>query len=212
MQSCWRKLKMSSLVNRLLGLPLGNIFPAILKEAASIQRSYGIACCFAAGDNFCKECSISLKESPRRETMPLLDQAAKWTTNKMPKVITPKAHAIIDYAMAASFFGMAAFFWRRNKRAAVSALVCGAAEAITALCTDYPGGVVKEISYETHGTIDFGLSGMVASLPDMLRFADEPESRFFRMQGLGLATVTGLTDFTGTGEGDQLQELDRRSA
>ena len=56
--------------------------------------------------------------------MPLLDQAAKWTTNKMPKVITPKAHAIIDYAMAASFFGMAAFFWRRNKRAAVSALVC----------------------------------------------------------------------------------------
>ena len=62
--------------------------------------------------------------------MPLLDKAAKWTTNKMPKVITPKAHAIIDYAMAASFFGMAAFFWRRNKRAAVSALVCGAA----ALC------------------------------------------------------------------------------
>ena len=89
--------------------------------------------------------------------MPLLDQAAKWTTNKMPKVITPKAHAIIDYAMAASFFGMAAFFWRSNKRAAVSALVCGAAETITAFCTDYPGGVVKEISYETHGTIDFGL-------------------------------------------------------
>ena len=141
--------------------------------------------------------------------MPLLDQAAKWTTNKMPKVITPKAHAIIDYAVAASFFGMAAFFWRRNKRAAVSALVCGAAETITALCTDYPGGVVKEISYETHGAIDFGLSGLVASLPDMLRFADEPESRFFRMQGLGLATVTGLTDFTGTGEGGQLEELDR---
>jgi hypothetical protein len=46
----------------------------------------------------------------------------------------------------------------------------------------------------------------------MLRFADEPESRFFRMQGLGLATVTGLTDFTGTGEGGQLEELDKRSA
>ena len=143
--------------------------------------------------------------------MPLLDQAAKWTTNKMPKVIHPKAHAIIDYA-AASFFGMAAFFWRRNKRAAVSALVCGAAETITALCTDYPGGVVKEISYETHGAIDFGLSGLTASLPDMLRFADEPESRFFRVQGLALATVSGLTDFTGTGEGGQLKELDKRSA
>jgi hypothetical protein len=144
--------------------------------------------------------------------MPLLEQATKFATNKMPKVITPKAHAIIDYAMAASFFGMAAFFWNRNKRAAVSALVCGTAETITSLCTDYPGGVVREISFETHGAIDFGLSGMVASLPDMLRFSDDPESRFFRMQGLALATVTGLTDFTGTGRGNQLEELDRRSA
>jgi hypothetical protein len=144
--------------------------------------------------------------------MPILDQAARWTTNKMPKVITPKAHAIIDYAMAAAFFGTAAFFWRRNKRAAVSALVCGAAETITALCTDYPGGVVREISYETHGAIDFGLSGLVASLPDMFRFSGEPESRFFRVQGLALATVTGLTDFTGTGERGQLEDLDKRSA
>ncbi|HEY1938610.1 MAG TPA: hypothetical protein VGJ33_11800 [Candidatus Angelobacter sp.] len=144
--------------------------------------------------------------------MPLLDQAAKFATNKMPKVINPKAHAIIDYIMAASFFGMAAFFWRRNKRAAVGALVCGAAETITSVCTDYPGGVVREISFETHGAIDFGLSGMVASLPDILRFSGDPESRFFRMQGLTLATVTGLTDFTGSGEGNQLKELDRRSA
>jgi len=144
--------------------------------------------------------------------MPILDQAAKWTTNKMPKVINPTAHAIIDYAMAASFFGMAVFFWRRNKRAAVSALVCGAAETITSLCTDYPGGVVDEISFETHVAIDFGLSGMVASLPDILRFNDEPESKFFRIQGLALATVTGLTDFTGSGEGGQRAEIEERAS
>ena len=144
--------------------------------------------------------------------MPILDTAARWTTNKMPKVINPTAHAFIDYAMAASFFGMAAFFWRRNKRAAVAALVCGTAETVTSLCTDYPGGVVDEISFETHGTIDFGLSGLVASLPDMLRFSDEPESRFFRMQGLALATVTGLTDFTGTGEGGQWAEIEERAS
>lgn len=107
---------------------------------------------------------------------------------------------------------MAAFFWRRNKRAAVGALVCGAAETITSLCTNYPGGVVEEISFETHGAIDFGLSGMVASLPDMLRFSGEPESTFFRMQGLALATVAGLTDFTGTGKGNQLEELDKKAS
>ena len=115
--------------------------------------------------------------------MPILDKAAKLVTNRMPKVISPRTHAIIDYAMAASFFGMAAFFGRRNKRAAVSALLCGAAETITSLCTDYPGGVVREINFKTHGTIDFALSGLAASLPGMLRFNDEPGSKVF--QGAG---------------------------
>src|SRR5262249_12714147 len=132
---------------------------------------------------------------------------ARWTTNRMPKLIEPKTHAVIDYAMAASFFGMAAFFWRRNKRAALSALLCGAAESITAVCTDYPGGVVKEITFEDHGAICVRLSGLVASLPGMLRFNDEPESRFFRLQGIALATVTGLTNFTGSGKGGQLEEV-----
>ena len=144
--------------------------------------------------------------------MPMLDQAAKWTTNRLPKVINPTVHAVIDYATAASFFGMAALFWNRNKRAAISCLVCGAAETITATLTDYPGGLTDEISFETHGSIDFGLAGMVSSLPDMLRFSDEPESRFFRIQGLALATVTGLTDFTGTGERKQMEKIDERAA
>ncbi|HEX4604677.1 MAG TPA: hypothetical protein VH724_11825 [Candidatus Angelobacter sp.] len=143
--------------------------------------------------------------------MPLLDQAARFAAPKMPKVINPKAHAIIDYAMAASFFGMAAFFWSRNKRAAVSALVCGAAETITALCTDYPGGIGDEISFAAHENIDSGLSGVVASLPDMLRFSKGPEAKFFRIQGVALAAVTGLTDFTGKGKAG-LGELERRSA
>lgn len=144
--------------------------------------------------------------------MPILDKAAKLVTNRMPKVISPRTHAIIDYAMAASFFGMAAFFWRRNKPAAVSALLCGAAETITSLCTDYPGGVVREISFKTHGTIDFALSGLAASLPGMLRFNDEPEARFFRAQGIAIGAVAGLTDFTGSGESNQLEDMDKQLA
>lgn len=144
--------------------------------------------------------------------MPILHHAARWTTNRLPKVINPTAHAIIDYATAASFFGMAALFWNRNKRAAVSSIICGAAQTITAMLTDYPGGVTDAISYETHGSIDFGISGLVASLPDMMRFPDDPESRFFRIQGTALAVVTGLTDFTGTGEQKQMEKLDERTA
>jgi hypothetical protein len=32
------------------------------------------------------------------------------------------------------------------------------------------------------------------------------------MQGLALAAVTGFTDFTGSGEPEQREELDKRSA
>src|SRR5690242_1607595 len=151
---------------------------------------------------------IDLKE--RR--MPFLDQATRWATNKMPSVIGPRAHAIIDYAMAASFFGMAAFFWRRNKRAAISSLVCGTAETLTALLSDYPGGVTDAISFRTHGSIDFGMTGLVSSLPNMMRFGDENEARFFRMQGMAMAAVTGLTDFTGTGERNQMERVDEQAA
>lgn len=144
--------------------------------------------------------------------MPILDQATRWATNRMPKVINPTVHAIIDYGMAATFFTMAAIFWRRNKRAAISSLVCGGAETVTALLTDYPGGVTDAISFETHGRIDFGMSGLISSMPNLMRFADENESTFFRMQGISMAAVTGLTDFTGTGERGQLERLDERAA
>jgi hypothetical protein len=144
--------------------------------------------------------------------MPLLERSAKWATNKLPKAIGPKAHAAIDYAAAASFFGMAALFWRRNQRAAVSCLFCGAAETMAALLTDYPGGITRAITFETHGAIDFGLTGLVAGLPGIMRFAKEPEARFFRMQGLALAVVTGLTDFTGTGERGQMKKVVERAA
>jgi hypothetical protein len=144
--------------------------------------------------------------------MPLLDQAAKLATRKLPKVISPKTHSMIDYAIAGCFFGMAAFFWRRNKRAAVSAIACGAAETALALSTDYSGGAAKRLSFETHNNIDFAMSGIVSSLPSVLHFADEPEAHYFRASGLAIAAVAGLTDFSGDGISKLDETLDRRSA
>lgn len=144
--------------------------------------------------------------------MPLLDRSAGWVANQLPKTIGPKAHAMMDYAAAVSFFGMAAVFWPRNQRAAVSCLFCGAAETLAALLTDYPGGVTGAVSFETHGAIDFGLTALVASIPDMMRFAHEPEARFFRMQGLALAVITGLTDFTGAVERRKIKKVVKRAA
>jgi hypothetical protein len=59
------------------------------------------------------------------------------------------------------------------------------------------------ISFETHGRIDGALALATASLPNTLGFNDEPEAQYFRIQGLALGAVTGMTEFIpGQGESE----------
>ena len=57
--------------------------------------------------------------------MPILNSAVQLATKPFPRAISPKTHAIIDYATVASLFVMAGLFWKRNKRAAIAALIVG---------------------------------------------------------------------------------------
>ena len=132
--------------------------------------------------------------------MPLTHSAVKFLTRRSPKFISPKAHAFADYAIAGSFFMAGALMFRRNKRAAISAFVCGGAEIVTSLCTDYPGGITDAISFPTHGRIDMGMAAMAATLPDLMEFGDEKETWVFRAQAIAMTAVAGLTDF-GFGRG-----------
>src|SRR5437764_4444556 len=127
--------------------------------------------------------------------MALTDMATRAMTDKLPKVIKPKAHAVLDYAMAGAMFTLAAFFWKRNKRAAIGAIVCGGATVTTALLTDYPGGVKPMITFETHGRIDAGMAGLTATMPTFLAFGDEEEAKYFRGAALAETIITGMTDF-----------------
>jgi hypothetical protein len=138
---------------------------------------------------------IFLRIPEEKPVMAIVDTTVKALSHRLPKVISPKTHAIIDYATAGSFLLMGALLWKRHKRAAIASIACGAMEANTAMMTDYPGGVAKVISFETHGKIDAGFAGMVGMLPTLLGFSDEKESWFFRGQAMGLAAVTGMTDF-----------------
>jgi len=133
--------------------------------------------------------------------MALIEKGVQAVAERMPKVISPRTHAIIDYATAGSFLLAGALLWKRNKRAAVGAMLCGAMEAGTAMVTDYPGGVKPLISFQTHGRIDAGFAGFVATLPNLMMFGGEPEAMFFRGQGVALAAVTGLTDFSAASDG-----------
>jgi hypothetical protein len=127
--------------------------------------------------------------------MALLQKGVEMAVGRMPKLINPTVHAVIDYAVAGSFFLMAALYWRRNKKAAISALVCGGATAANSLLTDYPGGAYRVMSYKSHGRIDAGLAGVTGTMPRLMGFSDDPEARFFGVQALAETTVTALTDF-----------------
>ncbi len=139
--------------------------------------------------------------------MPVLQKGVAALANRMPKVISPKGHAIADYATIGTFGLLAYLFWGRNKRAAISAMTCGIAELTTSLLTDYPGGVTGLISFPTHGKIDMGLAATCVSMPSLMGFDDEPEAKWFRILGLNVTAVTGMTEF-----GQLRRERRRRAA
>jgi hypothetical protein len=127
--------------------------------------------------------------------MPILNTATKLLARPVPKMISPKAHAIIDYITIGSFLMSAAWFWRRSKRAALAALICGGAELAVNLMTDYPGGIKRAISFRTHGEIDLGLAAMTATMPEFLAFKDDTEKKFFVVNGALITAVRELTQF-----------------
>jgi len=127
--------------------------------------------------------------------MPLLHQGAKFAVRRMPKVINPTTHAVLDYVVAGSFLLKAASLWKRHRRAAAASLMCGGAALANALVTDYPGGVLRKISFRTHGRNDSAIAGFTAAAPKLLGFANDRESRFFSAEALAETVITGLTDF-----------------
>lgn len=126
--------------------------------------------------------------------MALINSVARIATQHMPKAVTPKAHAIFDYLAVGAFLITGAIYWRRHKRAALSAFFCGGAELALNLLTDYPGGVTDAVSFPTHLKIDLGLAAMSAAMPEFMGFEDDREKRFFLAQSAGITVATNLTD------------------
>lgn len=142
--------------------------------------------------------------------MSLTQKGVALLGKRLPKVIGPRTHAVIDYAVAGTFVAMGLVFWGRNKRAAIGSLICGAATALNSIVTDYPGGIWKEMSYQNHGRIDAGLAGLTAAIPNMLDFSDHAEARFFEFQAIAETGVTALTDFApGISESSVRQRIHR---
>ena len=127
--------------------------------------------------------------------MTLTQKGVKVVAGRMPKMITPRAHAALDYAIAGSFFLMGALFWKRNRRAGMGSLLCGGATAAVSVLTDYPGGVKKVIPYPLRAQIDTGLVAMAAAMPRLMDVEDKRDAKFFSRQALARTAITAMANF-----------------
>jgi hypothetical protein len=133
--------------------------------------------------------------------MLLWQQGVRIAARRMPKVINPPFHAVLDYAFAGSLLLMAARHWNQNRRAAVGSLICGAATFVNAAITDYPGGIVRRIDYRTHARNDAVIAGLTASAPRLLGFSDDDDAAGeFGLAALAQTAISGLTDYDGLEE------------
>jgi hypothetical protein len=114
---------------------------------------------------------------------------------RLPKVIGPRTHGVIDYCHAAFFFGMALFCRKSNPRAATAAAATGTFLLVESLLTDYPLGASKVIPFELHGKLDSAFAASSVLIPKLYGFADTPEAKVFQTNGLIEGVVVGLTDW-----------------
>jgi len=132
-------------------------------------------------------------------------------TQRLPKVVDPATHSVLDYLTTSYFFVLAGIYWGRNNRAAAAALINGGMVLGLSMLTDYPGGL-KKIPFREHGKGDIMQAITAAGAPSLFGFGDEPAALPFRLQALDEAIVIGITDFDSDLAHQQALESQRESA
>jgi hypothetical protein len=115
---------------------------------------------------------------------------------RVPKLISPRAHAWLDLAVTTYFLGLGVWFAMRGKgRAATAAFVNGGMVAGVSMLTDYDGDGRKPISFKMHGTMDAVQATTAALAPVLHGFAGKPEAKYFYGQAGNEAAVISMTDW-----------------
>ncbi len=128
--------------------------------------------------------------------MPVLTSVADTLTRKLPKVVSSNVHLAADYLIAGSFLAAGSwFFFRKNRRAGLGALICAGSTLGLTLLTSYPGGRKRPIPFPLHGRIETGLAAMTATMPEFLRFEGDREKRYFLVKAGLLTVLANLSSF-----------------
>jgi len=115
--------------------------------------------------------------------------------DQMSRTISPAQHAVLDYGVAATFFSLGFTLLNRHRPAATLAFLNGAMVLGMSLMTDYPGGLVRTLSFREHRTGDIIQAGLAAVGPVLFGFADDVEARYFFGQALSEVGVIAATDW-----------------
>ena len=128
--------------------------------------------------------------------MSVLTSTADMATRRLPKIFTADAHHAADYLLVGSFAAAGAWFFRRNRRAALAAWISGASLLGLTLLTTYPGKHRRYLAFPLHGKVETGLAAMVAAMPEFLKLDDDKERQYFTIKAGLLTIVSNLTAFS----------------
>ena len=122
------------------------------------------------------------------------------------KPITPKAHGIIDYALAGSLFTLPAFFGFSKSVKSIYAAE-GAVLLVYVALSDHPAAVKPVIPFTTHGKIDPFNVGQFALQTFFKPFWKDKKAMAFNIAFILIAGVTvALTDWHGQTKTERLKQ------
>lgn len=113
----------------------------------------------------------------------------------MIKVLDPKIHGILDYALAILFLIAPAVFGFTDIAATLSYII-GVVYVGTSLLTQYPLGLFKLIPFPIHGALESGMAVLWIFMPWLFNFSENDAARnFFVAAGVGLLVVVLFTNY-----------------
>lgn len=114
----------------------------------------------------------------------------------MLKILSPRIHGVLDYAVVALFLLAPTLFKLEGTAATVAYVVAGIHLSLT-LLTAFPMGVIKLIPFKVHGVIEVAALLGIAAAPWIFGFADNAAPRNFYLAAAALiAGVVVLTNYT----------------
>lgn len=113
----------------------------------------------------------------------------------MTKLLTPRLHGYIDYAIVLLFAVAPMLFGFSETPSAICYLLAGVHLLMT-LLTAFPLGVVDLIPFTIHGGIEAVVAVGLLALPWLAGFEGEDAARnFFLVSGVAVAITWVLTDY-----------------